>query len=220
MSRLEDKIKEYQVSFRQRVPQELQTIMLKATDTLKGKKISDNALKTGDFVKDFSLPNVDNSLISLESVLHQKDFVLLSFYRGVWCPYCNLELKALQSIKTELDALNVELIAISPQTPDNSLSTQEKNELTFKVLSDMDNVVAKEFGLIFSLDEALRPIYQTFGIDIIAANHSETYELPMPATYLISKNKEILYHFIDEDYTKRSEPEAIVELIKSHAILL
>lgn len=218
MSRLEEKIKEYQASFRQKVPEELQKIMLQATNTLKDRHISDQALKTGDIVKNFSLQNVDGLMVSLDDVLKHKAFVLISFYRGGWCPYCNLELRALQGIQTCLEALHVELMAISPQTPDNSLSTKEKNELTFKVLSDIDNTVAKKFGLIFSLDETLKPIYEKFGIDIVNANHSESFELPMPATYVINTKKEIIYHFIDEDYTKRSEPKQILEHIKQYVI--
>ncbi|MDD2382700.1 MAG: peroxiredoxin-like family protein [Sulfurospirillaceae bacterium] len=218
MSRLEEKIKEYQASFRQKVPEELQKTMIQATNTLKDTRISDQALKTGDVVQNFTLQNVDGLMVSLDDVLKHKAFVLISFYRGGWCPYCNLELRALQGIQTCLEALHVELMAISPQTPDNSLSTKEKNELTFKVLSDVDNTVAKKFGLIFSLDETLKPIYAKFGIDIVNANHSESFELPMPATYIINTKKEIIYHFIDEDYTKRSEPEHILEHIKQYMI--
>lgn len=214
MSRLIDKIKEYQEAFKQKVPQELQDTMLGATAKLQEAGISKNALQAGDEAKNFTLPNFDGQNVELDEVLKEKDFVVISFYRGMWCPYCNLELKSLQEIKPELDALNAELIAISPQTPDNSLETKEKNELTFKVVSDTNNLVAKDYGLIFSLAQELRPIYESFGINIPVSNDDDSYEIPMPATYVINKNKEIVYSFIDEDYTKRLEPEVILEQLR------
>jgi len=148
--------------------------------------------------------------------LEKNDFVIINFYRGAWCPYCNLELKALQGKFDEFKSLNAQLIAISPQTPDASLSTKEKNELQFEVLSDKENKIAKEYGLVFSLAEEIRPIYLSFGIDLLSSNEDNSYELPMPATYVIDKNKKIVFAFIDEDYTKRCEPQEIIEAIKSY----
>jgi len=140
--------------------------------------------------------------------------LLENFYRGVWCTYCNLELKALQGINEELQGLGAKLIAVSPQSPDASMTTKEKNELEFEVLSDTGNVVSKEYGLIFSLSEELRPIYLSFGIDIPASNKEDSYEIPMPAIYVVNKKREIIFSFIDEDYTKRCEPQDILDAIK------
>ena len=214
MSRLIDAIKDYQVAFRKKAPQEVQETMLKATKKLEEASISKNALKVGDYVKDFTLPNSLGKNVSLSEALDKNEFVIINFYRGAWCPYCNLELKALQAKKEEFKNLGAELIAISPQTPDSSLTTKEKNELEFEVLSDNNNIIAKEFGLVFSLAQELRPIYKSFGIDIPFSNKEDSYELPMPATYIISKNKEIVFSFVDEDYTKRCEPQDIIDAIK------
>jgi len=172
-------------------------------------------LKIGDNAIEFDLPNESGNKLSLSTVLKNNEYAVVSFYRGEWCPYCNLELKALEQKNEEFKKLGVNLIAISPQSPDSSLSTKEKNELTFDVLSDTNNIIAKEYGLVFSLDEELRPIYLSFGIDIPSNNKEDSYEIPMPATYLINKNKEILYSFIDEDYTKRCEPQEIIDILKS-----
>lgn len=215
MSRLVDEIKKYQENFKGKVPAEIREVMLKATENLKNLNISKDALKEGENAKDFTLPNAVNKEVSLEELLGDNDFVVINFYRGVWCPYCNLELQAFQAINEELKALNAKLIAISPQTPDASLTTKEKNELDFEVLSDMHNVIAKSYGLVFSLADELKPIYSKFGIDIPGSNDEDSYELPMPATYVINKNKEIMYSFIDEDYTKRSEPQTILDIIRS-----
>lgn len=216
MSRLLDEIKNYKEGFIKKVPIGIQDIMLNATKVLENQKLNKNALKENSIAKDFILPNATNVNISLDEVLKENDFAVINFYRGLWCPYCNLELKALQSINNELKELNTKLIAISPQTPDASLSTQEKNELKFEVLSDSQNKVAKEYGLVFSLAQELRPIYESFGIDIKGLNQEDSYELPMPATYVINKNKEIIYSFVDEDYTKRCEPQTILDIIRKN----
>ncbi|RXK07055.1 peroxiredoxin-like family protein [Halarcobacter bivalviorum] len=217
MSRLLDEINKYQEAFKEKVPQDIQQVMLDATEDLKRLSLSKNALKVSDKAIDFELPNAVNKPVSLKEALESNDFVVINFYRGIWCPYCNLELQALQSINSELEKLNAKLIAISPQTPDSSLTTKEKNELEFEVLSDKDNKVAKEYGLVFSLAEELRPIYKSFGIDIVAANEENSFELPMPATYIVNKNQEIIYSFIDEDYTKRSEPQTILDIIQKNS---
>ncbi|WP_419764402.1 MAG: peroxiredoxin-like family protein [Arcobacter sp.] len=191
--------------------------MLGATKKLENEQISKNALRLSDKAKDFTLKNAMNKDISLDTLLLENDFVVISFYRGAWCPYCNLELKALEKINDKLINLNTKLIAISPQTPDTSLSTKEKNELTFEVLSDVNSKVIKEYGLVFNLADELRPIYESFGINIPQSNGNETYELPMPATFVVNKNKEIIFRFIDEDYTKRCEPKTILDTIRKNS---
>lgn len=217
MSRLVDEIKKYQEGFKQKVPTQTQEIMLKATDALKDASISKNALKEGDIAKNFTLKNAKDKFVSTEKLLEENDYLVINFYRGLWCPYCNLELKALQGINNELKELNAKLVAVSPQTPDASLSTKEKNELEFEVLSDTHNLIAKEYGLVFSLAQELRPIYESFGIDIVGLNQENSYELPMPATYVINKKCEVIYSFIDEDYTKRSEPQTILDIIRKNS---
>jgi len=216
MSKLEEKIKSYQEVFRNKVPVATQEVMLKATQTLVEQNISKNALKVGAQVHPFVLPNALNNEVSLKDELEKNDFVVLNFYRGGWCPYCNLELKEFQGRLGELKELNTSLIAISPQTPDASLSTQEKNELSFEVLSDEKNVIAKEFGLVFSLADELKAIYESFKINVPASNDDDSYEIPMPATYVLDKKGVVIFAFIDEDYTKRCEPQLILDIIQKN----
>ena len=110
--------------------------------------------------------------------------------------------------------LGASLVAVSPQTPDNSVSTAEKMKLTFEVLSDVGNHVARQFGLVFVLPEELRPIYAGFGIDIPAANGDDTFELPIPATYVIDRDRKIRMAFVDADYTQRVDPEIVLSALK------
>jgi peroxiredoxin len=106
------------------------------------------------------------------------------------------------------------LVAVSPETPDNALSAVEKNNLTFEVLSDMGNRVAREFGIVFRLPLELRPIYAGFGIDLPKANGDNTFELPIPATFIIGTDRKIRKAFVDADYTKRLDPEEIIDVLK------
>jgi len=216
MSKLIDVIKDYQTVFRKKAPIEVQEVMLKATKKLEDANISQNALKVGDSAKEIKLPNAVGKEVSLFKTLEENDFAVISFCRGAWCAYCNLELKALQAINDELLALGAKLIAVSPQSPDASMNTKEKNELEFEVLSDVNNEVSKEYGLVFSLAKELRPIYLSFGINIPASNDEDSYEIPMPAIYVVNKNKEIIFSFVDEDYTKRCEPQDILEVIRKN----
>ena len=213
MSNLQKEIDAYKEAFVGKVPVELRKIMLNATKELEDVNISKDALKVGEVMKSFTLPNALGENINLSDVLSNNDFVVVNFYRGVWCPYCNLELKALQSIVPQLSQLNTALIAVSPQTADASLSTKEKNELSFEVLSDEKNKIAKEFGLVFVLADALKPIYAKFCIDIQGLNQDDSFELPMPATFVLNKKAEVIFAFVDEDYTKRMEPKTILDII-------
>lgn len=214
MSRLGEAIKVYQEGFRNKVPSDIQNIMLEATKKLESEKLSKNSLKVGDRFENEEFTNIDGKSVKLYDYFGDNDFLIINFYRGSWCPYCNLELKSLQGYLEEFKKYNASLIAISPQTPDNSLSTKEKNELEFEVLSDIGNKVAKDLGLVFSLAEELRPIYESFKIDIPNSNNDKTYELPMPATFVINKKGKVIFSFVDEDYTKRYEPEEIVKILK------
>lgn len=210
MKTLEARIAEYEEVKKQKVPSDVLTIMAQATEELKSGGIDDNSLKTGDIAPEFSLPNHKGDVCSLSALLDES-VVVLNFYRGGWCPYCNLELNSLQQILPEIEARGATLVAISPEQPDKSLSTREKNELAFDVLYDQGNKVAEAFGLVFNLPESLRSIYETFGIDIPGYNGDDTYSLPIPATYIIGQNGQILYHFVDPDYTKRLESALIIE---------
>ncbi|MBO9998624.1 MAG: AhpC/TSA family protein [Cyanobacteria bacterium SID2] len=131
---------------RSKLPDDVKATMDEASAALAESQIVDRSLNVGDRSPDFALPNARGQNVTLSKLL-ESGAVVLSFYRGQWCPYCNLELRHLQQALPEIQKYGAQLVAVSPQTPDNSLSTIEKNELTFEVLSDVGNAVAREFGL-------------------------------------------------------------------------
>ena len=199
---------------RARLPQESLAVMDDATSTLAASGITDTSLAVGAAAPDFTLPGVDGEQVSLAKLLTDGP-VVLAFYRGGWCPYCNLELRALQAALADITAVGATLVAISPQLPDNSLSTAEKLELAFPVLSDVGNVVAREYGLVFSLPEDLRSVYDGFGIDLPAANGDQTFELPVPATFVIDRDGSVAWRFVDPDYTHRGDPADVLAAVKA-----
>ncbi|ELS03536.1 Peroxiredoxin [Xenococcus sp. PCC 7305] len=213
---LTEELTNFRAQFKANQPEEIKEVMAQATTDLMNAKISEQSLKVGDIVPNFSLPDAVGNILELQTVLG-KGAVVISFYRGGWCPYCNLELRALQQSLPEIKTLGANLIAISPETPDNSLSTSEKNELTFDVLSDSKNQVAKQFGLVFTLANELRPIYNQFGIDIPAYNGDNTFELPIPATYVVASDGKIIHSFVNVDYTQRLDPREIITALKNIA---
>ncbi len=183
-----------------------------ATETLNRSGITERSLKVGDTVPNFTLPNASGQPIQIQTLLAQGP-VVISFYRGQWCPFCSLELAALQKALPEIKALNASLVAISPQTPDNTLSTVEKNNLEFEVLSDAGNQVAKQFGIVYQLSEEMREVQKGFGVNLSESNGDASYGLPISATYVVG-NGQIVYAFTDPDFTKRLEPSEILAALK------
>ncbi len=197
----------------EQIPADVQAIMHEADERLADSSLLDTSLKVGDQIPNFQLPNAAGQTVSFQELLTDGP-VVLSFYRGGWCPYCNLELRSLQQALPEIDRHGARLVAVSPETPDHSLSTADKLDLSFEVLSDAGNTVARRFGLVFQVPESLRAVYARFGIDLISQNGDESFELPVPATYVIDQSSTIVYAFVNTDYKQRAEPSAIVAALK------
>ncbi|MDT8398069.1 MAG: peroxiredoxin-like family protein [Pseudomonadales bacterium] len=210
---LRDDIQELQQDFLQRMPKETVDLIMGATDRLVRTGIAEKSLKEGDKLPAFSLPDATGTPLS-SSALLQAGPLVINFYRGGWCPYCNLELRAFQQALPEINALGAQLVAISPNLPDQSLSSIEKHALSFPVLSDVGNELARQCGLVFALDAALRPLYQQFNIDIAAFNGDDSYELPIPATYVVASDGTIKLAFVDADYSKRLDPLDVIEALR------
>ena len=139
----------------------------------------------------------------------------LRFYQGSWCPYCNIQLRAYQAALPQIAALGAQLVAISPQLPEHSLSTAQAGELTFDVLSDVGNVAARRFGLVYALPEELRAALRSNNKALPGINGDESWELPVPATYVIAQDGRIVLAYIEVDYRKRLGPEAILDALRS-----
>jgi peroxiredoxin len=179
---------------------------------LRASGILDRTAKAGDAWP--AIPLLDARGRPFDLTAHLADRpAIITFYRGGWCPYCNLELRAYQAILTEIDAAGASLIAISPEVPDNTLTTSEKNELAFPVLSDAGSALASALGIRFALSAALRPLYQAAGHPLPEQNGDGTWSLPMPATFVVAAGGRIAAAFIDPDYRNRTDPaEAITAL--------
>ena len=172
------------------------------------------AAGAGAVAPDFRLPGVKGDLVSLTDLLQQGP-VVVAFYRGGWCPYCNIQLRAYQAAMPEMTALGARLVAISPQLPEQSFSTAQADELTFEVVSDVGNVAARRFGLVYALPEELRAALRSNNKALPGINGDESWELPVPATYVIAQDGRIALAYIEVDYRKRLGPEAILDALRS-----
>ena len=176
--------------------------------------LSASALREGDVAPDFSLPDARGHVVALKTLLDRGP-VVISFYRGGWCPFCNLELRGLQRVLPEIVQMGASLVAISPQLPDNSLSTQEKNQLTFPVLSDVGNIAAKRFGIAFTLPTALVEVNRATGRELVEINgEAGAAQLPMPATFVLDKSGVIRLAFVEEDWSKRLDPDIVIDTLR------
>jgi len=211
---LSQQLLDFQADFAGKAPAEIKATMAAATQALAASGIVEQTLDVGATALDFELPDATGQSVRLSDLLQQGP-VVINFYRGEWCPYCNLALRAFQQLQTEFAAAGAQLVAISPELPDHSLSATEKHELSYPVLSDVGNVIAKQFGLVFQLAESLRPIYLNFGLDVPAHNGDDSYELPLPATFVIGRDRTIRYRFADADYTQRAEPSEVLAAVKA-----
>jgi peroxiredoxin len=171
-----------------------------------------SAKKAGDKAPEFTLNDPDGHAVSSATVL-AKGPLVVSFYRGTWCPYCNLELQALQAALPVIEARGASLIAISPQTPPNSRKSQRENKLTFPILSDEKSRIAAAFGLRFSLPDYLVELYKGFKNDLPAFNDDPAWVLPMPARYIIGANGIIAYAEVNPDYTQRPDPSELLPVL-------
>jgi peroxiredoxin len=173
------------------------------------------AAKPGEVAPRFVLPNHNGALVALDDLL-KKGPVVLSFYRGEWCPFCNLELKALQRNYERMQKLGASLVAISPQMPDGSLTVQERHSLEFPVLSDVGNRVAREYGIVFQLPEDLLEVFEERGLHLSRVNGEEgARELPIPATFVLRKDGTVRAAFVNADHTQRTDPDEIVKILES-----
>ena len=174
----------------------------------------ENALSIGQTAPDFQLPNPQGKSISLNELL-VKGPVVVTFYRGSWCPYCNLQLRALQARLAEIKELGAELVAISPQVPDDSLTEDEISNMDFIVLSDQDAKIASKYGVAWEVPEyLLEHMRVDRQLDLESINNGNANILPIPATFIVDKNAEVVWRFVDVDYRTRSEPEDIIQALQ------
>ncbi|WP_179338159.1 peroxiredoxin-like family protein [Winogradskyella ludwigii] len=173
-----------------------------------------DALKLGEKAVNFELPNPQGKLISLSSLL-EKGPVIVTFYRGSWCPYCNLQLRALQAKLADIHKLGATLVAISPEVPDESMTENEINNMEFMVLSDQDAKVASQFGVAWEVPEFLLDHMRVDRqLDLKKINNGNASVLPIPATFVLGTDGIVKWNYVNIDYRTRSEPDDIIEALK------
>jgi len=187
--------------------------MHRATAELIASGAAERALKAGDRGPEFTLKDAHGHDVSSGELL-AKGPLVVTFYRGVWCPYCNLDLQALQAALPAMSALGAQLIAISPQTASNSRKSERDNQVTFPVLADPGNEVAAQFGLRFKLPDYLIELYRdVFKNDLARVNGEPSWTLPMPARYVIGTDGVIAYAEVNPDYTQRPDPHELLPVL-------
>lgn len=187
-------------------PKEVSQVILDSTKTLQSDFANRKIIHAGEEFPAFNLPDATGKPVTSASLLESGP-ILISFYRGDWCPYCNIELRALQKRLPDFKAKGVTLVAITPQLPDTTLTTVEKHSLEFPVLSDVGNTFSRQLGLVHKQPEGIQTFHKSVGVDYKKSHGDETYEAPFPATILVDAKSIVRNVFVDADIAKRLEPD-------------
>lgn len=180
---------------------------------LKATGIQSRVLKVGDTAPDFALTDATGKTVSSVDLRAQGPLVV-KFYRGAWCSYCNVEVRALMGVLGEIHALGATMVAITPETPDEAVTMAEKHALEFPVLSDPGNAVARRYGLVWQLPDHVRDFYSRIGLDLERSNGDNSWELPIPGNFVVTADGTLLDVFADPDYRVRQEPADVVAAIR------
>ncbi|GJE03631.1 peroxiredoxin-like family protein [Methylobacterium isbiliense] len=210
---LAEHIAEFTSAMTKQAPPEVVAKLGIELEKLASSGIAKQALATNGKAPDFSLPDTQGRPTALSSLLARGP-VVLTFYRGGWCPFCDLQLRAYQRILPEIHGLGAELVAISPQTADYALSDVEKKQLTPPVLHDSGNRVARSYGLVFTLSDALKELQTGFGNPLPKFNGDQSWELPMPGTFVLDRDGSVKFAHVDPNYMVRAEPAAILDVLR------
>lgn len=212
---LQDQLDAFKAVFEgTKVPPAAVAVMHKATAELVASGQADRALKLGGRAPSFALSDADGNLVSSEQLLANGPLVII-FYRGGWCPYCKMDLKAIEEVAADLRARGATVVAISPQTAANSRKSQRDLRLSFDILSDEGGEIADAFGLRFRLPEDLIPVYKSLGVDLPSINGEPSWTLPMPARYVVASDGVIAYAEVNPDYTRRPDPSELFPTLDS-----
>ncbi|WP_168879344.1 peroxiredoxin-like family protein [Rhizobium sp. P28RR-XV] len=188
-------------------------VLHRATEELISSGAQSRALKVGDVAPEFILPDPDGKLVSSRVLLEYGPLVV-TFYRGAWCPFCNFDLSALEEARSEIEARGATLVAISQQTAPNSRKSQRQNGLGFPILGDHGGEIAAQFRVRWTLPAYLREVQKALGADLTQFNGEDSWTLPMPSRYVIAQDGTIAYAEVNADYTRRPEPSAIFPILE------
>lgn len=211
MTNLQKQIENLNQTMSSQLPQEILNAFADSIADLKKDRIEDRSFRKGMKARSFSLKSSQGKTINSDNLLGEYDKIILVFFRGDWCPYCNLELRALQEALSRIENKKAKLIAASPQKQEYSSDMREKNQLSFDILFDKDNTLANQFGISFNLQDFVVPYYLQLGIDLNVHNGNNQNALPIPAVFVIDKDYNITYSFVDADYTSRVDIEELIK---------
>ncbi|MGM7681312.1 peroxiredoxin-like family protein [Cytobacillus sp. Hm23] len=173
-----------------------------------------NGLAVGHKARDFTLTNANGNQVNLYEEL-TKGPIILTFYRGSWCPYCNRQLRAYEEILPDIKKIGGSLIAISPQTPDNSLTIKEKNDLSYEVVSDLKGLTAAKYNVLFDVPQEVKEVYDEFGLDLSEYNGGGNWLIPVPSTFMIDETSRIRFSYVNPNYMQRLEPEDLLTALRN-----
>lgn len=204
------KLSELRANFCESSPTPELAILAKTVNRLHREQIASRCLQAGETAPDFEFIDEGNTARSFYSVLENGPAVL-NFFRGYWCPYCETELHAYEEIQGQLSQLGCSYFALSPQRPE----TIDRKPPNYQVIFDKENRIARQFGIVFSLDEDERNLFSGWGLDLPDVNGSRQWELPVPATFVVCADRTIGYEYVDVDFRARCCPDQLVEELKS-----
>ncbi len=196
------------------VPADVQAVHARAIAGLKAQGIAASALKVGDKSPSFELPDHNGKLVSSDQLL-AKGRLVLSFIRGRWCPFCVGQMEAMSLIAAAIEAAGASLVAVSPQTEKQAFFMHDQHKLAFPLLVDAHNQFARQFGLVYRVPEEQQGLYRSTFVNLPFANGDSSWELPIPATFVVDRDSSILFACANEDYTNRPEPLEILSVVES-----
>jgi len=211
---LQDEIQALMGELGKKVPAEMMAKVGAFIGRLANDGVTMNARKVGDVAPSFALESASGRTVALADSLANGP-VIVTFYRGEWCPFCDLQLRAYQKALPEFKARGATLIAISPQSPSTSRATAENRSLGFEVLSDRGNAVAKAYGIAFSMNADEQELHKAFGADLPKINAAADWDIPVPATFVVDRSGRIAWAHVDSNYTTRAEPADIVKALNA-----
>jgi len=197
-------------NFQKNGPEDIKAPITKVIDDLTNNYNASQVIKVGEKLPSFKLPDAVGKEQSSDELLAQGPIVI-TFYRGEWCPFCNIAISGFQKHWESFKAKGVNVVAITPQLPNGTLTMKEKHDLAFPVVTDLHNEYARKLGIVWKQPEALRPVFERFGHDLNKENGDDSFELPLPATFLVDKSGTIRNRYFDPNYTKRVEPTTVLE---------
>ena len=208
---LEDELSQIRAAARDDAP--LQAAYQDLLRRLDRAETGERALKPGDAIPAFLLPDAEGRLVASDDLLARGPLVI-NFFRGNWCPYCRQTLKALEAALPEIEAAGGQLVALTPDTGHHLADTKRVQRLSYEILSDVDGTVGLQFGVLFRAPAAYREVLASYGIDLAERHGNDGGFIPLPATYVVDRAGIVRYAFVDIDFTRRAEPAAVVAALK------